>query len=124
MIDTVRRNLLELAAHVGAARQMAILGEALQWSNCVHGSAAPTIMLKSIEYFRDEIDEHIQNKRCPARVCRDLIRYEIASEGEQLAEAAAVCRPAESLPVLPLFLTPPETSRRLMIRLRRRRSTS
>ena len=27
MIDTVRRHLLELAAHVGAARQMAILGE-------------------------------------------------------------------------------------------------
>ena len=76
--------------------KMGLLGEALQWSNCVHGSAAPTIMIKSIEYFRDEIDTHIREKRCPARVCRDLIRYEITGESEQLPEAAAIC-PTEAI---------------------------
>ena len=76
--------------------KMGILGEMLQWSNCVHGSAAPTIMLKSVEYFREEIDEHILNRRCPARVCRELIRYEIEGESPRLPEAAAIC-PTEAI---------------------------
>jgi NADH:ubiquinone oxidoreductase subunit F (NADH-binding) len=76
--------------------KMDILGELLQWSNCVHGSAAPTIMLKSAEYFREEIDEHLLHKRCPARVCRDLIRYEIEGESPALPEAATIC-PTEAI---------------------------
>ena len=35
--------------------------------------------------------EHIENRRCPAKVCRGLIRYEIAGESPKLAEAAAIC---------------------------------
>jgi ferredoxin len=70
---------------------MAILGEALQWSNCVHGSASPTIMLKSAEYFREEIDEHIVHGRCPAKVCAGLIRYEVFAKSDRLPEAAAIC---------------------------------
>jgi NADH:ubiquinone oxidoreductase subunit F (NADH-binding)/(2Fe-2S) ferredoxin len=71
--------------------KMAILGQALQWSNCVHGSAAPTIMLKSAEYFREEIDEHIRNRCCPAQGCPALIRYEVFARSDRLAEAAAIC---------------------------------
>ena len=76
--------------------KMDILGQALQYSNCVHGSAAPTIMLKSAELFREEIDEHIVNQRCPAQICRDLIRYEIEGDDPALPEAAAVC-PTEAI---------------------------
>jgi NADH-quinone oxidoreductase subunit F len=75
----------------GDYEKMAILGEALVYSNCVHGSASPTIMLKSAEYFREEIDEHILNGRCPAQVCRDLIRYEVSAKSDKLPEAAAIC---------------------------------
>jgi NADH-quinone oxidoreductase subunit F len=71
--------------------KMGILGDMLQWSNCVHGSAAPTIMLKSAEYFREEIDEHINSRRCPAKVCPDLIRYEITAKSDKLPEAAEIC---------------------------------
>ena len=70
--------------------KMGILGEMLQWSNCVHGSAAPTIMLKSAEYFREEIDAHMAG-RCPARVCPDLIRYEVTGTSDRLPEAAELC---------------------------------
>jgi NADH-quinone oxidoreductase subunit F len=85
----------------GAGREdeyekMEILGEALQWSNCVHGSASPTIMLRSAEFFREEIDEHINERRCRARVCRDLIRYEVTGESDQLAGAAEIC-PTEAI---------------------------
>jgi NADH-quinone oxidoreductase subunit F len=76
--------------------KMRILGDALQWSNCVHGSASPTIMLKSAEYFRDEIDEHIVHGRCPARVCRDLIRYEVTGQSDKLPEALEIC-PTEAI---------------------------
>ena len=76
--------------------KMEILGQTLQWSNCVHGSASPTIMLRSAEHFREEIDEHINNRRCPAQVCRGLVRYEIAGESEQLPAAAAIC-PTEAI---------------------------
>ena len=76
--------------------KMAILGQTLQWSNCVHGSASPTIMLRSAEFFREEIDEHINNHRCPAQVCRGLVRYEISGESERLPDAAAIC-PTEAI---------------------------
>ncbi len=82
--------------HEDDYNKMEILGRMLQWSNCVHGSAAPTIMLKSAEHFREEIDEHIVHGRCPARVCRDLIAYEIHADSPALPEAAAIC-PTEAI---------------------------
>ena len=95
MVEIFRR-IARGEGREGDYDKMGILGQALQWSNCVHGSASPTIMLKSAEYFREEIDEHIVHKRCPALVCRDLIRYEIEGESEQLPEAAAIC-PTEAI---------------------------
>jgi NADH:ubiquinone oxidoreductase subunit F (NADH-binding) len=76
--------------------KMEILGEALQWSNCVHGSASPTIMLRSADFFREEIDEHINERRCRAKVCPDLIRYEVTGESPKLPEAAEIC-PTEAI---------------------------
>ena len=32
-------------------------------------------MLTTIRYFRDEYEAHIRDKKCPAGVCRALIRY-------------------------------------------------
>jgi len=90
------RRIARGAGHPDDYSKMGILGQALQWSNCVHGSASPTIMLKSAEYFREEIDEHILHRRCPAKVCRDLIRYEITGSSPKLAEAAAIC-PTEAI---------------------------
>jgi NADH:ubiquinone oxidoreductase subunit F (NADH-binding) len=71
---------------------MQLLADSLRWSNCVHGQAAPTSVLNSLNTFRDEILVHIHEKRCPAQVCRGLIRYEIAPDhAGDLAEAAAIC---------------------------------
>jgi NADH:ubiquinone oxidoreductase subunit F (NADH-binding) len=76
--------------------KMQILGKALVYSNCVHGSASPTIMLKSAEYFREEIDEHIIEGRCRAQVCKELIRYEVFGSSDKLQEAAEIC-PTEAV---------------------------
>ena len=37
-------------------------------------------VLSSIKYFRDEYEAHIDEKRCPGGVCRELVRYEIIPE--------------------------------------------
>ena len=95
MLEIFRR-IARGGGHPDDYNKMRILGQALQWSNCVHGSASPTIMLKSAEYFREEIDEHIRHKRCPAKVCRDLIRYEITGYSPKLAAAAEIC-PTEAI---------------------------
>ncbi|MHC4607679.1 MAG: NADH-ubiquinone oxidoreductase-F iron-sulfur binding region domain-containing protein, partial [Planctomycetota bacterium] len=46
-------------------------------SMCALGQTAANPVLSTLRYFRDEILEHIANKRCPAGVCKDLITYSI-----------------------------------------------
>ncbi len=49
-------------------------------SLCALGQTAPNPVLTTIRYFRDEYEAHIRDKKCPARVCRDLITYTIDEE--------------------------------------------
>ena len=49
-------------------------------SLCALGQTAPNPVLSTIKYFRDEYDAHINEKRCPAGVCKKLLRYEIVPE--------------------------------------------
>ncbi|MCL2436009.1 MAG: NADH-quinone oxidoreductase subunit NuoF [Lentimicrobiaceae bacterium] len=46
-------------------------------SLCGLGQSAPNPVLSTIQYFRDEYEAHILEKRCPALQCTALIRYEI-----------------------------------------------
>jgi len=54
------------------------LAEAIQdGSLCALGGSAPNPVLTTLRYFRDEYLAHIQEKRCPAGVCKALITYTI-----------------------------------------------
>ena len=44
---------------------------------CGLGQTAPNPVLTTIRYFRNEYDAHINEKKCPAHECVDLISYEI-----------------------------------------------
>jgi NADH-quinone oxidoreductase subunit F len=44
---------------------------------CGLGQTASNPVLSTLHYFRDEYIEHIEKKRCPAGVCKDLIIYSI-----------------------------------------------
>ncbi|HIT32240.1 MAG TPA: NADH-quinone oxidoreductase subunit NuoF [Candidatus Enterenecus stercoripullorum] len=44
---------------------------------CALGQSAPNPVLSTLRYFRDEYVAHVVDKRCPAGVCRNLLRYEI-----------------------------------------------
>jgi len=56
---------------------------------CALGKTAANPVLSTIRYFRDEYDTHILQKRCPAKECRGLFRYEIDPEA---CEACGLCR--------------------------------
>lgn len=49
-------------------------------SLCQLGATAPNSVLTTIKYFREEYEEHIHQKKCRARVCKDLIIYRIIAE--------------------------------------------
>jgi len=49
-------------------------------SHCGLGKTAPNPVLSTIRYFRNEYEAHIQEKRCPALVCVDLIRFRVDEE--------------------------------------------
>jgi len=49
-------------------------------SLCGLGQTAPNPVLTTLKYFRDEYEAHINNKKCPAGVCKALIKYSIDAE--------------------------------------------
>lgn len=49
-------------------------------SLCGLGQTAPNPVLTTLKYFRDEYQAHIRDKKCPARVCKPLLTYEIDPE--------------------------------------------
>jgi len=42
---------------------------------CGLGTSAPNPVLSSIRYFREEWEAHVNEKRCPALVCKELINF-------------------------------------------------
>lgn len=44
---------------------------------CGLGQSAPNPVLSTLSQFRDEYIAHVVDKRCPAGVCKNLLRYEI-----------------------------------------------
>ncbi|MCU0488938.1 MAG: NADH-quinone oxidoreductase subunit NuoF [Anaerolineales bacterium] len=63
-------------------------------SLCGLGQGAPNPVVSTLKHFREEYEAHIYEKRCPARVCRALIRYEIL---EGVCTGCTVC--ARNCPV-------------------------
>jgi len=66
-------------------------------SLCALGGTAPNPVLTSIRYFRDEYEEHVAKKRCPAAFCQSLVTYYIDPEK---CEGCMICArncPAEAI---------------------------
>ena len=49
-------------------------------SLCGLGQTAPNPVLSTLHYFRDEYEAHVRDKRCPAGVCKKLLRYQIVAD--------------------------------------------
>ena len=79
------KRLLELLEKItsgnGTMRDLERIEELAQFikenSLCGLGQTAPNPVLSTLQYFRDEYLAHIQDKRCPAGVCKALLTYKI-----------------------------------------------
>ena len=63
-------------------------------SLCGLGQGAPVPVISTLKNFRQEYEAHIYEKRCPAKVCRSLIRMDIQ---ESSCTGCTVC--ARNCPV-------------------------
>ena len=65
------------------------LGESIKvGALCGLGNSAPNPVLTTIRYFRNEYEEHINNKCCPAKKCTALIEYRI---DESMCRCCSLC---------------------------------
>jgi len=49
-------------------------------SLCNLGKTAPNPVISTLRYFKDEFLAHIEEKRCPAKVCKELISYQVVED--------------------------------------------
>jgi NADH:ubiquinone oxidoreductase subunit F (NADH-binding)/(2Fe-2S) ferredoxin/NAD-dependent dihydropyrimidine dehydrogenase PreA subunit len=57
-----------------------LCSEIIQDSLCGLGQGAPNPVISTMKHFMDEYEAHIYEKRCPAKVCRSLITFDILPE--------------------------------------------
>ncbi|MCM8788688.1 MAG: 4Fe-4S binding protein, partial [Candidatus Omnitrophica bacterium] len=82
------RAMLEILSRItegqGKQEDLAILEELafamINGSLCALGTTAPNPVISTLKYFMDEYIAHIEEKRCPAGVCKNLVHYEIIRE--------------------------------------------
>jgi len=60
-------------------------------SLCGLGQTAPNPVLSTMNYFWDEYIAHVRDHRCPAGVCKKLVRYEITSKCIGCTKCAKNC---------------------------------
>ena len=79
------RQMLKILTHItkgqgkpGDIELLEALSEtAIEGALCALGKSAPNPFLSTLRYFRDEYEAHINDKRCPALSCKELISFYI-----------------------------------------------
>lgn len=71
-------------------------------SLCGLGKTAPNPVLTTLRYFRDEYEAHIEEGRCPALMCQELITFHIIPE--KCSKLCDVC--VGSCPVEAIYTRP------------------
>ncbi len=67
-------------------------------SLCGLGKTAPNPVLTSLQYFRDEYEAHITEKRCPGKMCRPLTAFYIDLETcARGCDACVGCCPVDAI---------------------------
>jgi NADH:ubiquinone oxidoreductase subunit F (NADH-binding)/(2Fe-2S) ferredoxin len=74
----ILENICDGRGNEGDIEMLEMLCKEIKTSSlCGLGQGAPTPVISTLKYFRDEYEIHIKEKRCPAKVCKSLISYKI-----------------------------------------------
>jgi NADH-quinone oxidoreductase subunit F len=83
-IDRMLEIVTDITEGRGTRQQLKLLEELAETveetSLCGLGKTAPNSVLSTMRYFFDEYIAHVDEKRCPAGVCKKLINYNIIEE--------------------------------------------
>ena len=83
-VDRMLEIVTDITEGRGRPEQIPLLEELMETvaegSLCGLGKTAPNPVKSTLKYFRSEYMAHIEEKRCPAGVCRELIQYSIDQE--------------------------------------------
>ena len=78
--------------------ELEALGEACRSNSlCALGQTAANPVLSTLSHFRDEYLAHIQEKQCPAAVCKALVRYEIDAAKCKMCSSCSRKCPVEAI---------------------------
>ena len=83
-VDRMLEIVTDIAEGRGRREQIGLLQElaetVAETSLCGLGKTASNPVLSTMKYFADEYAAHVDEKRCPAGVCKELIHYDILAE--------------------------------------------
>jgi len=103
-IDRMLEIITGITEGRGTLEQLDLLEEladtVTQASLCGLGKTAANPVLSTLRYFRDEYEAHINEKQCPAGVCKDLITYRITDDCIGCTRCAQHC-PADAISMKP-----------------------
>ena len=74
------------------------LGNTVKWGSlCALGQTAANPIMSTLAHFRDEYIAHIVDKTCPAKVCKNLMRYTIEQDNCVGCGRCAKACPADAI---------------------------
>ncbi|WP_418792535.1 NADH-ubiquinone oxidoreductase-F iron-sulfur binding region domain-containing protein [Phosphitispora sp. TUW77] len=94
--------LTDITKGIGKPEDLELLWELAEdiktGSLCGLGKTAPNPVLSTLRFFRDEYEAHIQEGRCPAHKCKELVSYRIAPRKcSKLCDACIASCPVEAV---------------------------
>ncbi len=83
-VDRMLEIITDITEGRGTLKQLDLLEElaetVAETALCGLGKTAPNPVLSTLRHFRAEYEAHINNKKCPAGVCKALITYSIGPD--------------------------------------------
>ncbi len=113
------RQMLEILERItagegkeGDIERLRSLAETIQRTSlCGLGQTAPNPVLSTLDRFGDEYRAHIEEGRCPAKVCAALLRYDIDPDACKACDKCRSSCPVEAIrgqPGRPPYILDPE----------------
>jgi NADP-reducing hydrogenase subunit HndC len=91
MLEILKR-ITEGKGEAGDIEKLELLAKNIKASAlCGLGQTAPNPVLSTLKYFREEYEAHVYDKKCPAGVCKSMMKYTI---DESKCKSCGICAKA------------------------------